>query len=123
MAKWTKKAAVERMRSNQELCLVYETFPLAKLLVESAAKTKRYPGYNRVSCHYAYKDWMWAAMLDENAAFWVCMKVIDDLLPPDDADLEVEDGSSIASNNPALPDLPPLPEKKPEKAEGGRTYK
>jgi hypothetical protein len=114
MAKWTKKAALERMKNNQELEQVYIQYPHTRLLVESAAKLKRYPSYHRISCYYAYKDWMRAVILDENKAYWTCVSVIDDLLPPDDADLNKEDGSAISTYNPALPGLPPRPERKAE---------
>jgi hypothetical protein len=106
---WTKKASRGRMKRNQALQNVYKHYPLARLVVESAAKIGRTSSYNRISCHYAYKEWMWAAIGGENEAFWICIDVIDDVLPPDATDLD--QGSSITTKNPALPGLPPLPAK------------
>ncbi len=109
--KWSKKAAIKRMEANQELQQVYEKYPLAQVLIESAAKLERYPEYNRISCYSAYKDWLNAATTPHDSKeYWTCVGVIDDLLPPDACDLELDE-SSIATNDPYLPDLPPLPKK------------
>lgn len=109
--RWTKKAALERMANNQGLQQVYERYPLAKLLVESATHFRRYSGYHRIACYYTYKDWVHAVTLHENEDFWTCVKVIDDLLPPDDSDMCKENGSCISSFNPPLPGLPPRPDR------------
>lgn len=118
---WSKKAAIARMQENQDLKQVYEKYPLSRLLVDSAAKLERYPEYNRVSCYYAYKDWLNAATtVIDSKEYWTCVDVIDDLLPPDACDLELEGVSSICSDNPSLPDLPPLPEKYRERGADGK---
>lgn len=111
MPRWTRKAALERMHNNEQLQKIYEQHPLIKLLVNSATNVRRHPGYCRIDFYYAYKDWMRAITLHENEAYWIVIQTIADLLPPDDADLNNEDGSSIYTGNPTLPGLPPLPER------------
>ncbi len=108
MGKWTKKAELERMRNNQDLQQAYRKYPLARLLVESAAKTRRYEGYHRISHYYAYKDWMWSVTGVDNRDGWTCVGVIDDLLPPDTCDLGIE-GPCISTYDPPLPGLPERP--------------
>lgn len=118
MPQWTKKAAIERMNGNEKLQAVYERYPLARLLVESAAQLKRHEGYHRIASHYAYKDWMWAAIGHENEAYWTCIHVIDDLLPPDNGDLG--QGVCRYTDNPRLPGLPDRPERVSYKTEDGK---
>lgn len=111
MAKWTKQAAVKRMQSNQELSHVYEKYPLAKVLVDSAVQLEKYPGYNRISCYSAYKDWLNAATTPyDSKEYWECVGIIDDLLPPDASDLDLDE-ESIITDDPNLPYLPSLPKK------------
>jgi len=94
----------ERLQAyHQQLQPIYETHPLARLLVESASKVKRSFGYNQSSAHYAYKDWIWAVFRQESAAFYKVMEVIDALLP------ESHPEHSISLFNPELPGLPPRP--------------
>src|SRR6266516_412279 len=119
MAKWTKKAAIARMWSNQELQAIYEKYPLTRLLVESAAKVKRYSGYNRIAFHYAYKDWVHASMGGESELSGVCTCVIDDLLPHD---LQLEDVPCIYEDNPILPGLPLRPERIHHTSKSGNAF-
>lgn len=102
--KWTKKDALERTRNNQELREVLAKYPPVNHLVRSAMRLKRYPGYHKASCHYAYKDWLYAIFGDECTAFYVCLYALDDLLPR-----ESRDGPMIYAYNPVLPGLPMRP--------------
>lgn len=89
---------------HQQLQALYERYPLARLLVESAGQIQQTQGYNEASCHSAYKDWLWAVFGQENPAFYDVLSVIDALLP------ENHPEKSIVTYNPALPGLPARPE-------------
>lgn len=91
---------------HEHLQAIYERYPLARVLVESAGQVKRVSGYNRSSVYYALNDWLMCVFGCESREMREVLWVIDQLLPQD------HPAQSVYRFNPPLPGLPPLPERR-----------
>ena len=93
--RWTKKAAIERMRQNALLHEALRVEPRLQPIINEALKQRNVPGYNRIHTYNALKARF------ELLVGWHCSKpkiktrehydtvvrTVDDLLPPDNVDL------------------------------------
>jgi hypothetical protein len=92
---WSKKAAIERMNSNQELQNIMQLEPGLKSVIEEAQAQRNVKGYNRIRQYTELKgkiaffvgNLATKENLRSTEVYEVVRNTIDDLLPPDSADL------------------------------------
>jgi hypothetical protein len=95
MPKWTKKAAIDRMKSNTLLQEVLRREPRIQAIVDEAVQQQNEAGYHRIQTYYALKHQAeplvgWGAAKPEiktPAHYDAVIRTLDDLLPPDTVDL------------------------------------
>jgi len=96
--KWTKRAAIERMKSNTLLQEVLHAEPELRPILEQARRQRNVKGYNRIETYLSLRDSIqylvgWYAHNPEiktRLHHDAVIRTIADLLPPDQVDLYPE---------------------------------